>query len=415
MNSIPNFIEMLTRAKLKFILTSLIISFLNGVYADQNPDGMNQALKENSYSNPSPSLESKIEGMLIGSAIGDAAGGPVEFVNPPERSFWSTTEKKITSDGIQELGSLFKLRSYSKEAEPFAQWESYGPAGTITDDTRFKLIFFNTLKNYRGDLTMENFAQSVLDFRKALPEKYKDNYDDWIPEIAYATNWALGKRENAYPVDRIWGGIPTMEGQMPFLPIAALNPDDPEWCYKKTYELGYFDIGIAKDINSALVAGLARALQTDGDWDKFEKAMRNVDPYNYNNILYVNRQLVKWLDLSHRLVDEADGNIARLFNLLEENLETVYWWEAWVPIVVVLACAEIVDYNPLASMQLMMEFGHDTDSYAQVMGAVLGAIHGKEVWPEDLRSTVNERIKEQFGQDVQDWMELINLYKQPSK
>ena len=156
---------------------------------------------------------------------------------------------------------------------------------------------------------------------------------------------------------------------MPFLPIAALNPQNPEWCYLKTYELGYFDIGIAKDINSALVAGLARALQKDGNWVNFEQAMRTTDPYNYNNILYVDRQLTKWLDISHSLVQQADGNIAMLFTLLEENLKTTYWWEAWVPIVVVFACAEIVEYHPLASMQLMMEFGHDTDSYAQVMGA----------------------------------------------
>lgn len=198
---------------------------------------------------------------------------------------------------------------------------------------------------------------------------------------------------------------------MPFLPIAALSPYNPEWCYKKTYELGYFDIGIAKDINSALVAGLARVLQEDGNWENFERAMREVDPYNYNNILYVNRQLVKWLDLSHSLVKKANGNIASLFNLLEGNLETVYWWEAWVPVVVVLACAEIVEYDPLASMQLMMEFGHDTDSYAQVMGAVMGAIHGKEVWSEDIRTTVNNRMKEQFGQNVDNWMEWIELYK----
>lgn len=408
----PLFIEMYEKVKISLLLAFVILTAKPDVFAEWNPGGRNQSENENNSYNIAVTLESKIEGMLIGSAIGDAAGGPVEFVNPPERSYWSTTNQKITKKGIQELGSLFKLRSYPKEAEPFAQWESYGPAGTITDDTRFKLIFFNTLKNYSGELTMQNFAQSVLDFRKELPEKYQDNYDEWIPEIAYATNWALGKRDNAYPVERIWGGIPTMEGQMPFLPIATLNPDDPEWCYKKTYELGYFDIGIAKDINSALVAGLARALQVDGDWDNFEKAMRNIDPYNYNNILYVNRQLVKWLDLSHNLVRDADGNIARLFVLLEENLETVYWWEAWVPIVVVMACAEIVEYDPLASMQLMMEFGHDTDSYAQVMGAVMGAIHGKDVWPEDIRKTVNDQMKEQFGQHVEDWMKLIELYKQ---
>lgn len=350
--------------------------------------------------------------MLLGSAIGDAAGGPLEFVEPPSRSFWCTTKKRITPNGITELASLFKLRPYPKDVEPFAQWEAYGPKGTITDDTRFKMILFNTLNNYDGNLTRKNFAQSVLDFRNELPEKYKKHFDEWIPEIAYATNWALGKRENAYPLERIWGGIPTMEGQMPFLPIAALNPNNPEWCYKKTYELGYFDIGIAKDINSALVAGIARALQPDGNWKNFEDAMRNVDPYNYNNVLYVDRQLIKWLDLSHELVNKADGNIANLFNLLENNLGTTYWWEAWVPIVVVMSCAEIVDYNPLASMQLIMEFGHDTDSYAQVMGAVMGAVYGKSIWPEKIVTEVNTQMKLQFNQSVSDWMKIIEVYKQ---
>jgi ADP-ribosylglycohydrolase len=361
--------------------------------------------------NLAPSLDSSIEGMLIGSAIGDAAGGPLEFVDPPERSHWSTTGQEITKEGITALGDLFRLRPYPKDAEPFAQWEAFGPEGTITDDTRFKFILFNTLEKYNGFLTRLSFAQSVMDFRSTLPEKYKDHYDEWIPEIAFATNWALGEREKAYPVERIWGGIPTMEGQMPFLPVAALHPYDPEWCYLKTYELGYFDNGIAKDINSALVAGLARALQADGSWENFEDAMRRVDPYKYSEVLYVDRQLVKWLDLSHQLVEQAGGNIAKLFLLLEEHLETTYWWEAWVPIVVVMACAEIVDYDPLASMQLMMEFGHDTDSYAQLMGAVMGAIHGKDIWPEEIRTTVNDRMKEQFNQNVDDWMILINMYQ----
>ncbi|MCK5134558.1 MAG: ADP-ribosylglycohydrolase family protein [Bacteroidales bacterium] len=357
------------------------------------------------------SVDDKVEGMLIGSAIGDAAGGPVEFVSPPIRSYWSTTDEKLTEKGLEELAALFALRSYPKEAEPFAQWEAFGPPGTITDDTRFKMILFNTLKNYNGDLSLETFAQSVFDFREELPEKYRDNYDDWIPEIAYATNWALGKRENAYPAERIWGGIPTMEGQMPFLPIAALKPHDPAWCYLKTYELGYFDTGVAKDMNSALVAGLARALQPDGSWQNMEEAMRTVDPYGYNKTLYVERELVKWLNRAHHFAQRADGNVARLFTILENELQTVYWWEAWVPIVMVFAVAELAGYHPLASMQIIMEFGHDTDSYAQVMGAILGAIHGKEVFPASMRNTVNHRMKEQFNQNIDDWIILIDAYK----
>ncbi len=360
------------------------------------------------------SREEKIEGMLIGSAIGDAAGGPVEFVYPPVRSQWTTTGEKVNEEALEGLASLFRLSSYPKEWEPFAQWESYAPAGTITDDTRFKIILFNCLKNNDGLLTQKTFAQSVLDFREELPEKYRDKYDAWIPEIEYATRWALGERDNAYPVERIWGGIPTMEGQMPFLPVAAIYPGDPEWCYRKTYELGYFDNGVAKDMNSALVAGLARALQPDGSWENLEEAMRTVDPYRYNQTLYVERELVKWMDKAHEFTHRADKNIASLFLIMEKELQTNYWWESWVPIVVVLAVAEIAAYHPLASMQIIMEFGHDTDSYAQVLGAILGAIHGPEVFPAEIRNAVNLQMKKQFNQDVNDWLELLQKYDNES-
>lgn len=136
------------RLLLIFLLSANVV-----VHSQDNVNNKNQI-----------SLASKIEGMLIGSAIGDAAGGPVGFVSPPIRSYWSTTNKKITKNGIEELGKLFKLQSYPKDVEPFAQWEPYAPAGTITDDTRFKIILFNTLKNFDGNLTQKNFAQSVLDF-----------------------------------------------------------------------------------------------------------------------------------------------------------------------------------------------------------------------------------------------------------
>lgn len=356
----------------------------------------------------SPTLADKIEGMLIGSAIGDAAGGPVEFVHPPVQNDLVRSGKRLTQDDLDAIGKLFSLKPYPKNAEPFAQWEDYAPAGTITDDTRFKIIFFNAFKQHGPELTQKQFAQAVMDFREFVQPAYKDNFDEWIPEIAYATNWVLGKRQNAFPVERIWGGIPTMEGQMPFLPIAAINPQDPAWCYKKCYELGYFDIGVAKDINSALVAGLAAALQEDGSWQSVETAMREVDPYKYNETLYVNRELVKWLDLARSLAQQADGNPLKLYELLEANLDTVYWWEAWVPVVVVFAIAETADYHPMACMQLTLEFGHDTDSYAQVMGAILGAIHGKDVFPSELRDTVNQRMKKQFNQNVDDWMEFLD-------
>ena len=52
------------------------------------------------------------------------------------------------------------------------------------------------------------------------------------------------------------------------------------------------------------------------------------------------------------------------------------------------------------------------DSYAQVMGAFMGAIHGPDIFPKKMRNTINDRMKEQFGQNINDWMILIDKYNQ---
>lgn len=358
-----------------------------------------------------PTVEDKIEGMLIGSVIGDAAGGPTEFATP-ERSYWSTTDQKITAKGLEELASLFRLRDYPRPAEPFGVWDNQPPAGTITDDSRLKIILFNALEESDGNLTDKALARATLDFGNHIQDKYKAINKEWMQEIGYASRWVLGERENAYPTERIWGGVPTVMGSMALLPIAGFYPNQPESAYLKTYEVGYFDNGSAKDINSAIVAGLSRALATDGNWKNVEEAMRTVDPYGYNKTTYVSRATNQWLDLAQSIVERADGNIATLFTLLESDLKTTYWWEAWVPLVVVFSVAEFTDYHPLASMQILIEFGHDTDSYMQVMGAFLGAIHGKDVFPKEMRDTVNEQMKLQFDSSVPEWMDLIERFSQ---
>lgn len=356
------------------------------------------------------SVDDKAYGLLIGSAIGDASGGPTEFA-PPERSFWTTTDQKITPKGLDELGTLFKLRDYPRTIEPFGVWDHQPPAGTITDDTRLKMIFFDALEASSGTITKEDLARATLDFGNHLPEKYQAINKEWMKEIGLASRWTLGERENAYPTERIWGGVPTVMGSMTFLPVATLYPGNPEAAYKKTYELGYFDNGIAKDINSAIVAGLSSALANDGSWDSVIETIRTTDPFNYNGTLYVNRATTQWLDRALSISERADGNIARLYQLLESELQTTYWWEAWVPLVVVFAVADFTDGHPTASMQIILEFGHDTDSYLQVMGAFLGALHGSDVFPKEMEEAVNTQMKAQFGEDVNDWMKLVDMYQ----
>ena len=99
-------------------------------------------------------LRDRIEAMLLGSLIGDAAGGPVEFRDPeemisvlPATRNWAD-DKILDSEAIAELADSFPMLSYEKlrpDPAPYGQWTANAPAGTITDDSRMKIILFNTL------------------------------------------------------------------------------------------------------------------------------------------------------------------------------------------------------------------------------------------------------------------------------
>jgi len=348
-----------------------------------------------------PSLDSKIYGLLIGSAIGDAAGGPVEFVDPPKQSYWSTTNEALTDKGIKELAELFKLEAYPKQAEPYAQFEPYAPEGSITDDTRWKIILMNCYIN-TGGLAPKDFAESYWDFKNTIPEKYDSICDLWQEEYGYVMNYYLEKTPS-YPPNRIWGGIPTMAGQMPFLPIAAMYPGHPVEAYKSCWEANILDVGYAKDITSALVSGLAETLRKDASWSDVRNAIKKTDPYQFSAVPWVPRKTDHWMEKASELVVRSKGIAKELYKLLEKELNAVTWWEAHVPLVVSFAFLEITDYDPLAALQMCMEFGHDTDSYAQVVGAFVGAMYGTEIFDKEMIDQVNRMMSEQYNQNVDDW------------
>ncbi|MEZ4702930.1 MAG: ADP-ribosylglycohydrolase family protein [Rhodothermales bacterium] len=352
----------------------------------------------------------RIEGLLIGALIGDAAGGPDEF-QTPERSGWTAGDGPLTDEGIAALRARFRLKPYTRrpEPEPYAHWLPDAPPGTVTDDSRFKILFFRSLAE-TGRPDRLAFARTLLAWRADTTGRYGDLPRQWLDEFAYAARWELGERDPALarPPDRQWGGIPTMAGQMPFLPLAAFHPGDPEAAYRAVWAIDFMDTGYGLDLNAALVAGLAEALAPDATWASIEAAMRETDPFGYGDAPWVQRRLDRWLDFAHDAVRRADGRPARLFAILDAELQAEQWWEAWVPMTVVFACAELARYDALATLQLIMEFGHDTDSYMEVAGALFGALHGAEVFPEAIRVTVEARLLADYGVTVEDWLRRIS-------
>lgn len=356
-----------------------------------------------------PSLDDRIEGLLIGALIGDAAGGPDEF-QAPDRSVWTRTDVTLNAEGRAALAARFRLKPYTRRPNPesYGQWLANAPAGTVTDDSRFKIMFFESLKT-SGKPSREAFAEALLAWHADTTSVYGDLPRQWLDEFAYAARWELGERDLriARPPERQWGGIPTMAGQMPFLPIAALTPGQPAKAYSITWEMDFLDNGIGRDLNAALVAGLAAALSPNASWSSVEAAMRTTDPFGFGEIDWVSRRMSRWLDKAADIAARSENRPARLYQLLEEELDAETWWEAWVPMTVVFAAVRVASYDPLATMQLIMEFGHDTDSYMQVAGALFGALHGAEVFPAAMRRTVASRLMADYNVAVSDWMQVL--------
>lgn len=372
---------------------------------------------------PGADLPQRIHGMMLGTTLGDAIGGPIEFQAPdavrrlptPPHSW--RPEDVLDAEAKLAARSRLRLRRYQDLRpipESYGQWNTNSPPGTVTDDTRHKLILLHALhqtsQSNRWPLQRRGYAQAHLDWAGLPAIARHPGYDalakDWLEEWNFAARWILGERDpdRARPPERMWQGLPTCSGQMSLLPLAALYADQPDRAYRAAYQLAFFDNGFGKDLNAALVAALAVALTVDFDpaapevaWRQVLDALRRTDPYQYGKIRWTTRSVDRWLNLALRLAKDADHRPARLFSDLEREFQHTTKWEAQVPFTVAFACLALADFDPLVALQLSLEWGHDTDSYAQLVGALIGAVHGPDLFPSDWAQAVSDRLREDFG------------------
>ena len=376
-------------------------------------------------------LGERVQGMLIGSMIGDAAGGPVEFKTRDELSkLVSTTrvwreDDRIDVDVIRELTEGFRLLPYEgirPQPEPYAHWTADAAAGTVTDDTRIKILLISALRKARAQgtlpISVRDLASQFVDFHASRTVRtcagYAELCEEWLAELNKSARWVLGDRTApvAAPPERLWGGIASCCGQMLLPPIAAIYPGQPECAYRAAYSMGFMDNGPGKDMNAAIVAGLATAFalpdqSPQAAWAAVIRSMIETDPYEYAKVPHVERSVDLWLRFSREAAERAERSPARLFEIVLEGLNARTWWAAHVPFVVTFASLHLCDYQPIAAMQLCLDFGYDTDSAAQLAGAFAGAIHGAGLFPKPMRKRVAEQFRADYDESVTDWVDLL--------
>jgi ADP-ribosylglycohydrolase len=379
-------------------------------------------------------IRNKIKGLLTGSLIGDALGGPIEFQghaeiqaspNPPK--LWTDTTDLMDAQEIQAAKDRMYFREYKyvlPHVQPYGCWSENAAPGTVTDDSRHKIILMyflrHALKENQWPVNQKNLAQAYLDWSQSSTIAKHPGYDtlcrQWLDESYKAIRWLMGSREigYAYPLERLWNAYPTCYGQMALTPLAAMYPGEPEKAYLSAYDLAYFDNGFAKDMIGASVAGLSVALTLDPSkftneqlWQKVLEAIKTTDPYDYLKVPWCWRAVDRWMYVVDDFVKKANGSPAKLFALFENEFMYNAKWEAQIPFVVSFACLKICNYDPLAAMQLSIEWGYDHDSYPQFLGAFVGALYGPDIFKAAMSETVIKRMQLDYDEDVNEWVTIL--------
>jgi ADP-ribosylglycohydrolase len=343
---------------------------------------------------------SQIEGLIWGSLYGDAFGGPYEFI--PAKAHPLIREKRsLTLGEWKVLSKSVGLVRYNRKVTAYGVWEEKAAPGTITDDSRHKIIFYRAIKN--GKVTGKRLAKRYVKFFE-LKNRYRYSalYRAWLKEFAYASYFIFKPNHPlALPSERIWGGKGTVSGQMIFPFMAILYPRNPVLAYKKTFSLNFFDQGTAKDYTSALIAGLSFALGRNRSWEQVKASIVHTDPYRYSEIPYIGREVAKSMTLIETLVKKANNNPDQLFQSLRKLFPGALWWESQTAFIVSLSFLEMAYQNkePMSAFALVKGFGEDTDSYAQLIGAFIGAIEGIDIFDKGEIQMVQNRLWEDYKVD----------------
>ncbi len=202
----------------------------------------------------------RVEGLLIGGLLGDALGGPVEFADPPKveavlpgTRAWGD-DRTLTGEERTRLANGLSLLSYEElrpKAESYGPWRDRAPAGTVTDDSRHKIVLMRALRKATESgalpLSVRDLARQYIDFTP-LPNQIPTGQlaalnDEGFREYRYAARWLIGGRDpaQAMPLERLWAGIDNCSGQMLLPPLAAVYPGQPEAAYRAAYALDFVD------------------------------------------------------------------------------------------------------------------------------------------------------------------------------
>jgi ADP-ribosylglycohydrolase len=319
---------------------------------------------------PATFLSDKIYASMLGGAIGDAMGAPVEG--------WHY-ERIVETHGVVD-----SLLAHDRSPDYHSHFAT--APGTITDDTRLKHILCQAIIA-RGDLPRRG------DFVKACADAYYAAQTDL--ERGFLEEYVLGGMYGESKL--IWGGQPTNGFIMMNSPLGLICPCDPKTAFVLSYDVDFISDGYAKYSAAMAAAAVSAAMHPQATVSSIvEETLAACQSHRaegdltrrwhwYDHVFRLNERLVK------TAVDIADQH-RDVFSLradyYEHLLVSPLGSEAAQTLAVALGMLVAAQGDFRQAIIGCVNYGRDNDSYATVAGAIAGALGGTSVIPPEWRDTV---------------------------
>ncbi|MET8507173.1 ADP-ribosylglycohydrolase family protein [Streptomyces sp. NPDC004787] len=338
-----------------------------------------------------PTLDDRITGSLLGAAVGDALGGPVEGYTP---------EQIVRRHGGRVTGIVGPWNGDDwRTARPIAPYHKGD--GHVTDDTLMTHALIRVYEKVRDHLDAYAIAEHLVPELIGRPV--------WIPELEaealplqrvfLAEKWIVARLHygHADPREAGTGNIVNCGAAMYMAPVGLVNAAHPAAAYAEALDVagahqssygreaaGVFAAAVAAacapGATPRSVVDTALALAKDGTRAAIEAACEVGDAHrDFETALAPLRRAVAPFD--------SVGPDYRAPSLDARRPSRVHSIEE-LPVALGMLLVGDGDYR--RSVLGAVNYGRDCDSIATMTGALAGALHGESAVPAEWAKRVAE-------------------------
>jgi ADP-ribosylglycohydrolase len=294
-----------------------------------------------------------VYGVLVGGAIGDALGAPVEN--------WHHTDIRREHGRVEEF---LPQPARSRDGAP----------GQITDDSTLRHYLCQAIVDKGGRITPPDYARVWLE---------KLNADRlFVTERIVLEKLRLGMN----PWDTGRGQLAADAAIMAIAPVGIINAGDPGQAYQDAVCLAALhQDGLERDAAAATAAGIAAALVPGATVDSVVGEMRRLAGYEVRRLIDAGTSLATSSSGAEEMVERFYAT------LLDATFPTPPDQE-WDPQRSVAATSREVlpavtatlakhPDDPREALVVAAGIGRDADTIASVVGTFVGALHGASALP----------------------------------